>query len=82
MRPIFYIASVSISIALSFAAGLYLSGPTQKVKQPLMVNIPGVGYSRVESVTECLNDSKVKYYQDLITDMQLETFNQCLVDLT
>jgi len=82
MKPFFYIASVSTSIALSFAAGFYLSGSTTKVKEPLMVNVPSIGYSRVETVNMCLQDAKVKVYQDLITDSQLDTFTTCLKDNT
>jgi len=63
MRPFFYIASVSISITLAFAAGLFLSGPPKK------------------GVTECLNESKIKNYEELVTKTQKETFKQCLADL-
>ena len=78
-----YIASASVAIVASFAAGVYFSTPTFKAADNgLMVNVPTVGYSRVESVDFCLTDVKVKKYQDLVTDDQFETFNKCLVDLT
>jgi hypothetical protein len=47
-----------------------------------MTNVPSIGYSRVETVNMCLQDAKVKNYQDLITDSQLDTFNTCLQDNT
>jgi hypothetical protein len=78
-----YIASASVAIVASFAAGVYFSTPTYKAADNgLMVDVPAVGYSRIESVDFCLTDVKVKKYQDLKTDEQFETFNKCLVDLT
>ena len=78
-----YIASTSVAIVASFVAGVHFSTPSLKAHDNgLMVNVPTVGYSRVESVDFCLTDVKVKKYQDLITDKQFETFNKCLVDLT
>ena len=84
MKPlIFCLASTSIATVASFIAGLHFATPTFKaVDNGLMVNVPAVGYSRIESVDFCLTDVKVKKYQDLITDEQFETFNKCLVDLT
>ena len=78
-----YIASASVSIVASFAAGVYFSTPTFKAADNgLMTNVPAVGYSRVETVNMCLQDAKVKVYQDLMTDSQFETFNTCLHDNT
>ena len=78
-----YIASASVAIVASFAAGLHFATPSFKAHDNgLMTNVPTVGYSRVETVNMCLQDSKVKVYQDLMTDSQFETFNTCLHDNT
>lgn len=78
-----YIASASVSIVASFAAGVYFSTPTFKAADNgLMTNVPTVGYSRVETVNMCLQDAKVNLYQELTTDAQFETFNKCLHDNT
>jgi hypothetical protein len=54
----------------------------QTVDNGLMVSVPNVGYSRVESVNYCLKGSGVGKYQDLLTDSQFEGFEGCLIDLT
>ena len=84
MKSVFvFIASTSIATVASFVAGVHFSTPTYKAHDNgLMINVPAVGYSRVESVNYCLTDVKVKKYQDLRTDEQFENFNKCLVDLT
>ena len=48
----------------------------------LMANVPGYGWSRVETVTFCLGEVGVDKYQDLLTDTEFETFGACLEDNT
>jgi len=84
MKSVFvFIASTSIATVASFVAGLHFATPSFKAADNgLMTNVPAVGYSRVETVNMCLQDAKVKVYQDLMTDSQFETFNTCLQDNT
>ena len=84
MKPLFFcLASTSIATAASFVAGLHFATPSFKAfDNGLMTNVPSIGYSRVETVNMCLQDAKVKNYQELITDSQLDTFNTCLQDNT
>lgn len=48
----------------------------------LMVNVPGYGYSRVETVSFCLGQVGVDKYQDLITDSDYSKFGACLEENT
>ena len=48
----------------------------------LMVNVPNVGPSRVESLNYCIKDVGVDKYQDLITDSDFVNFERCMLDLT
>jgi hypothetical protein len=48
----------------------------------LMVNVPIFGNSRFETVSFCLQESKVGKYQDLQTDSQFEAFDFCMSDNT
>jgi hypothetical protein len=48
----------------------------------LMVTVPNIGPSRIESVSYCLKFVGVDKYQDLITDSEFSTFEGCLQDLT
>ena len=52
------------------------------VDNGLMVNVPGFGMSRVETVTFCLNDAGVERYQDLTTDTEFTTFEVCMKENT
>ena len=52
------------------------------VDNGLMVNVPNIGYSRLESVNYCLDRGGVDKYQDLITDSDFVNFERCLIDLT
>lgn len=52
------------------------------VDNGLMVPVPGYGWSRVETVSVCLEDAGVARFQDLITDTHFETFNGCLEENT
>jgi hypothetical protein len=48
----------------------------------LMVYVPNVGLSRIETVTFCLNEGGVDKYQDLITDSDFVNFERCLIEMT
>jgi hypothetical protein len=48
----------------------------------LMVEVPNFGQSRFETVSFCLQQSKVDKYQNLITDMEFETFGNCMIENT
>jgi hypothetical protein len=52
------------------------------VDKGLMVNVPGIGYSRVETLTFCLGIAKVGRFQDLLTDSQFVTFGGCMKENT
>jgi hypothetical protein len=47
-----------------------------------VANVPGFGYSRVETVSFCLNHVGVDRYQDLLTDSEVEGFGACMTDNT
>lgn len=48
----------------------------------LMVDVPNVGFSRVETVNFCLNEGGADKYQDLITDSDFVNFEACLQEMT
>ena len=48
----------------------------------LMLEVPGIGYSRVETLNFCLGIAKVDKFQDLITDWQFVTFEGCMKEHT
>ena len=54
----------------------------RSVDNGLMVEVPGYGKSRVETVTFCLNDAGVDRFQDLTTDTEFTTFERCLQENT
>ena len=61
----------------------YDSGVFVPVKpNGLMVNVPNVGLSRVESLNYCIKNVGVDKYQDLITDSDFVNFERCMLDLT
>lgn len=60
----------------------YDSTVYRAVDNGLMVNVPGHGASRVETVTFCLNQVGVDRYQDLITDTDFDSFGICLQEHT
>jgi hypothetical protein len=55
---------------------------TLAVDNGLMTEVPGFGFSRVETVAFCLEETGAARYQDLITDSQFETFGACLTEQT
>jgi hypothetical protein len=48
----------------------------------LMVTVPNIGPSRIESVSYCLKFVGVDKYRDLLTDSDFSQFEGCLTDLT
>ena len=56
--------------------------PVLAVDNGLMTEVPGFGFSRVETVAFCLEETGAARYQDLITDSQFETFGACLTEQT
>ncbi len=71
---------------LSALATLTLAGPAMAtpvaIDNGLMVYVPNVGLSRIETVTFCLNEGGVDKYQDLITDSDFVNFERCLIEMT
>lgn len=51
------------------------------VDNGLMVEVPNVGYSRVETLNFCLNEGGVDVYQDLITDSDFAVFERCMEEM-
>jgi len=60
----------------------YDSNVLVPVDNGLMVNVPNLGYSRIETVSFCLEEAGVGKYQDLQTDSQFEGFEGCMVEHT
>jgi len=52
--------------------------PLPPLDNGLTTTVPRFGISRVETVSMCLTDAGVQRYQDLITDMQFDTFSACM----
>lgn len=59
-----------------------LAPVTLAVDNGLMTEVPGFGFSRVETVAFCLGGARVERYQDLMTDSEFETFGACLEEHT
>lgn len=74
---------IRFSFALATALfALPVSATPRAVDNGLMTNVPGYGFSRVETVTFCLNEVGVDTYQDLMTDHEFVGFNACLEENT
>jgi hypothetical protein len=56
--------------------------PRLVVDNGLMVEVPKVGYSRIETVNFCLEEAGVGKYQDLQTDSHFEYFQTCMMEHT
>ena len=52
------------------------------VDNGLMVDVPNVGYSRVETLNFCLQEGGVEVYQQLITDSDFVMFERCMAEMT
>ena len=67
-------------------ATLLLCAPAQATPiafdKGLMVDVPNLGYSRVETLNFCLNVTGADKYQDLLTDSEFVTFEDCMVSNT
>jgi hypothetical protein len=71
----------------AFATSLIIAAPVAQATpsaydRGLMVNVPGIGYSRVETLSFCLNLAGVDKYQDLLTDSEFSSFGTCMADNT
>ena len=72
-----------LTVALAtLALALPASATPRAVDNGLMVNVPNVGPSRVESLNYCIKNVGVDKYQDLITDSDFVNFERCMLDLT
>jgi hypothetical protein len=71
-----------LSIAASVLTALPATATPVAVDNGLMVHVPNIGFSRVETLTFCLNETGVDKYQDLLTDMEFDTFTACMIDNT
>lgn len=72
-----------LTVALAtLALALPATATPRAVDNGLMVSVPNVGYSRVETLTFCLNEGGVDTYQDLITDSDFVNFERCMADMT
>jgi|694.fasta_scaffold60228_5 hypothetical protein len=70
------------SLAVAVPALALPVPPRLAVDNGLMVNVPNLGYSRIETVTFCLEEAGVGKYQDLQTDSHFEYFEGCMVEHT
>ena len=78
------LATVAATLALLVnpAGATPASATPRAVDNGLMVNVPNVGPSRVESLNYCIKNVGVDKYQDLITDSDFVNFERCMLDLT
>jgi hypothetical protein len=72
---------ILLSVALLFGTPAVNATPST-YDRGLMLEVPGIGYSRVETLSFCLNFAGVDKYQDLLTDSEFVTFNECMADNT
>jgi len=71
------------ALALALATALPATAtPYRAVDNGLMVEVPNVGYSRVETLNFCLNEGGAEKYQDLITDSDFVMFERCMAEMT
>jgi hypothetical protein len=68
----------TVALALPVSA----NATPRAIDNGLMVYVPNVGLSRIETVTFCLNEGGVDNYQDLITDSDFVNFERCLIEMT
>jgi hypothetical protein len=66
------------AIAAATVYALPAAATPVAVDNGLMADVPNIGYSRVETITFCLNESGVDKYQDLLTDTEFDTFTDCM----
>ena len=79
MKATFF-ALVAAAIALPVLATPV--PPRLATDNGLMVEVPNIGSSRIETVNFCVKDAGVDKYQDLTTDSEFETFERCLREMT
>jgi hypothetical protein len=73
---------ITALLTAALAVGPAAKATPVAIDQGLMVNVPGVGYSRVETVNFCLNEGGVEVYQQLLTDSDFANFEACLHEMT
>lgn len=74
-----------LKVSLALVATLFalpVSATPRAVDNGLMVVVPNIGLSRVETLTHCLNDAGVDKYQDLATDSEFQGFEACMIEHT
>ena len=74
--------NILIAFAATFSFGGNAMATPLAVDNGLMTNVPNVGYSRIETVSFCLNEIGADKYQDLITDSDFQSFESCLLEMT
>lgn len=77
MKKLLATLAIIASAALPAAAT-----PYRAVDNGLMVDVPNVGYSRVETLNFCLSEGGAEKYQDLITDSDFVNFERCMGEMT
>ncbi len=70
------------ALAIAAATALPAGATPRAADNGLMVEVPNVGYSRVETLNFCLNEGGVEKYQDLITDSDFVNFEACMYEMT
>ena len=77
-----HMRSFLAALALAATTVLPASATPLAVDNGLMADVPNIGPSRVETISFCLTESGVDKYQDLITDMEFDTFTACMHEMT
>lgn len=72
----------ALCLALGSALPVGATPNSYAIDNGLMVSVPNIGLSRVETVTFCLNEVGRDRYQDLTTDSDYQGFEGCLRDQT
>ena len=71
-----------IAATLSALLGIAGAATVRPVDNGLMTNVPNFGPSRVETVNFCVKQAGVDKYQDLATDYEFVTFEDCMTEHT
>jgi hypothetical protein len=67
---------------LSALLGIAGVGTLRPVDNGLMTDVPNFGPSRVETVNFCVKQAGVDKYQELSTDYEFVTFEDCMIEHT
>lgn len=88
MKPLaFCLIATATAAAASALVGLSNPGVTRDVVNPgePMVLVPGLewlGKSRLSTVTFCAKDTGSGNWQQLVTDLQFDRMEACLIEMT